>query len=47
MGLVYADIELISRFDLEASKRGFIKAEEVKKVKVNIPDISTLPRNLT
>jgi len=35
MGLVYADIELISSFDLEASKRGFIKAEEVKKVKVN------------
>jgi len=34
MGFVYADIELISSFDLEASRRGLIKAEKVKKVKV-------------
>ena len=34
MGLVYADIELISSFDLESSKRKLIKAKEVKKVKV-------------
>ncbi len=34
MGLVYADIELVSTFDLESSRRGLIKSEKVKKISV-------------
>lgn len=34
MGLVYADIEILSSFDLELQRRGKIAKEEVKRVQV-------------
>jgi clan AA aspartic protease len=35
MGLVYADIELISSDDLALHRRGYLKEEEVKRLTVN------------
>lgn len=34
MGLVYADIEILSSFDLELQRRGKIAKEEVKRVRL-------------
>lgn len=36
MGLVYADIELINAGEIYLYKKGFIKEEDIKRVKVNI-----------
>jgi len=35
MGLVYAEIELISADDLALNRRGFITEDEIKRVRVN------------
>lgn len=35
MGLVYAEIELISGDDLALHRRGYIREEEIKRLKVN------------
>jgi clan AA aspartic protease len=35
MGLVYAEIELISGDDLVLHRRGFVKEDQIKKMKVN------------
>jgi clan AA aspartic protease len=34
MGLIYADIELISADDLALSRRGYIEKKEIKRIKV-------------
>jgi len=34
MGLIYAELELVSADDITLERKGYIKKEEIKKVKV-------------